>query len=588
MILRDTQVNLKNDVYTAWQDPQVTDVMAVAATGFGKTVVMASVGKDFDVPTCAVAHRQELVSQIALAFNREEVPHAIIAPKAVIRAVIAAQMELHGRSYYNPRAHVRVAGIDTLVGYDQTDRWLSQVGLLFLDEGHHVLRKNKWGRGRLMFPNARALYFTAHAERADGKGLGVGADGLVHRLVVGPSGRDCINRGYLTDYRIVCPPLDVDTSDIEVGAGGELNMKQTRQRVHDSKTIVGSVVGEYKRRAEGELGITFAIDIEECKKIAVEYERQGIPAAIITAKTPIAERAVLMRKFRQRQIIQLVNVDVLGEGTDVPACTVISMARPTASFQLCAQQFGRMLRLFVSDELARVWHLLTDQQRLRYIAESAKPKGILIDHVGNIAVQGGAGRHGLPDRPRAYSLERRERRSQQPDDAIPLRTCLNPECWEPYEAVLVVCPHCGTPKPAPAPRLRLAPETVEGDLVELDPEVLREMRGEIDRIDCAPVIPRNVNAPTAMSIKHKHWERQRSQHELRKTISLWAGWQAHLGRPDRETYRRFFFNFGVDIATAQTLGAKEAGELNARISAQLAANNIVEASTHELLSVHGN
>lgn len=578
MILRDTQITLKNEVYAAWQDPEVTDVMAVAPTGFGKTVVMASVAQDFDVPTCAVAHRQELVSQISLAFNREEVPHSIIAPSAVIRAVIAAQMELHGRSYYNPRAHVRVAGIDTLVGYDPSDRWTTQVGLILQDEGHHALRENKWGRGRRMFPNARALYFTAHAERADGKGLGACADGMVHRLVIGPSGRECINSGYLTDYRVICPPLDVDTSDIQVGANGELNMQQTRQRVHDSKTIVGSVVGEYKRRAEGELGITFAIDIEECKKLAAEYERQGIPAAVITAKTPIAERAGLMRKFRQRQILQLVNVDVLGEGTDVPACTVVSMARPTASFQLCAQQFGRMLRLLVSDELLRVWHLLTVQQRLKYISESSKPKGILIDHVGNIAVQGGVGRHGLPDRPRAYSLNRRERRGQ-PDDAIPLRTCLNPACWQPYEAVLTKCPYCGTDKPAPAPRLRSSPELVEGDLVELDPEVLRQLRGEADRIDMAPKIPNNVSAPAAMAIKHRHWERQQAQHTLRRAISLWAGWQSHMGRPDREIMRRFFFGFGVDIATAQTLNAEEAAELEGRIRTQLTVNNVTEVAT---------
>lgn len=576
MILRDFQTVMKNGVYTEWQDPQVTDVMLVGPTGCGKTVIMASVAQDFDVPTCAIAHRQELVSQIALAFNREEVPHSIIAPSGVVRAVIAAQMELHGRSYYNPRAHVRVAGIDTLVNYDKSDRWLSQVGLVLQDEGHHALRANKWGRGRSMFPYARALYFTAHAERADGKGLGAEADGMVHRLVIGPSGRNLINRGYLTDYRVICPPLDVDTSDIQVGANGELNMAQTRQRVHDSKTIVGSVVGEYKRRAEGELGITFAIDIEECKKIAEEYERQKIPAAIITAKTPIAERAVLMRKFRQRQIIQLVNVDVLGEGTDVPACTVVSMARPTASFQLCAQQFGRMLRLLVSDELMRVWHLLPDEKRLQYIAQSAKPKGILIDHVGNVAVQGGVGRHGPPDRPRVYSMDGCKRKKR--DDDIPLRACLNPACWQSYEAVLTKCPYCGTDKPLPAPRLRLSPETVEGDLVELDPEVLAELRGEIDRINLAPAIPNSVSGPVAMKIKHNHWERQQVQHTLRRAISLWAGWQAHMGRPDREIMRRFFFGFGVDIATAQTLNAKDAAELEGRIRAQLASNYVTEAA----------
>jgi len=122
------------------------------------------------------------------------------------------------------------------------------------------------------------------------------------------------------------------------------------------------------------------------------------------------------------------------------------------------------------------------------------------------------------------------------------------------------------------------PDTVEGDLVELDPEVLRQLRGEIDRIDVAPVIPNHVTGPAAMTIKHRHWERQRGQAELRKAIQLWAGWQSYLGRPDREIMRRFFFGFGVDIATAQTLNLKDATELEGRIRSQLVANNVTEAA----------
>jgi hypothetical protein len=368
-----------------------------------------------------------------------------------------------------------------------------------------------------------------------------------------------------------------------VGDNGELNMTEARARVHASRTIVGDVVKHYRKFAEGELGITFAVDVQACHQIQEAFTAARIPAAIITAKTPIAERAMVMRKYRARQIIQLVNVDVLGEGTDVPACTVVSMARPTGSFQLCAQQFGRMLRILVSDELNRIWHGLTDEQRLAYIAASSKPKGILIDHVGNIVVAGGAGRHGLPDRPRIYSLDRRERR-QNKDDAIPVRACTNwgqedgrtpgVPCLKDYEAVLPACPYCGTERPAP--KVRSSPEHVDGDLTELDPEVLRQLRGEIDRIDIAPRIPYGANAIVAGAIKNRHWERQQGQQTLRDAIATWAGWQKHLGRGDGESYRRFWHGFGIDVATAQTLSPKDAADLEARIRTQLSSNNVVK------------
>lgn len=574
-MLRDFQNEIDQASDRAW-DEGAKNVMVVSPTGSGKTVLMGHKIRKKDVPTCAMAHRMELVGQIAMALNREEIPHGVVAPKNVIKEVVASQIELHGRSYYNQNAGVRAVSVDTLRNYDPTDWWVRQVRLVIPDEGHHVLRDNKWGRAMALFPDAQGLLFTAHALRADGAGLGRHADGVVDRIVLGPSGRTLINRGYLTDYRVICPPPpdDLKLDDIPVGDNGELNMTMTRERINASTSIVGDVVRHYRKFADGELGITFAVDVKAAEKIAAQFNAQGIPAAVITAKTPIAQRAHMMRQFRERKIIQLVNVDCLGEGTDVPACVVVSMVRPTASFQLCAQQFGRMLRILVSDELNRLWHGFTDEQRLHYIAASAKPKGILIDHVGNVALHGGTGRHGLPDRPRVYTLDRRERGRRQPDDAIPLTTCLNEDCLQPYERVLSCCPYCGTARPAP--RVRSSPLHVDGDLFELDPLVLAQMRGEIEQVNNAPLVSWDYTNVAANSIAKNNRERAAAQSTLRDAISTWAGWQKLLGRPDPETLRRFYQAFSVDVASAQTLGAREATELEFRIRMNLSANNVVK------------
>lgn len=589
--LRAPQVVFKSNIYQAWEEGAV-NVLGVAPTGFGKTTVMASVAQDFDAPTCAIAHRQELVSQIALAFNREEIPHGIQAPDGVRREIIKAEMELHGRSFYNPTAAVRVAGVDSLRGC-KDHRWMDQVKLLLVDEGHHVQRLNKWGREMVRFRNAVGLGFTAHALRADGGGLGRGNDGLFDKLVVAPCARQIINQGYLTDYRVFCPPSDVDTSDIPIGDNGELNMTMTRERIENSRTIVGDVVSHYKRVAEGELWITFAVSTKAAHTICDAYNAARIPAAVIDYKTPIGQRANYMKMFRERKLLQLVNFDTLGEGTDVPECTGVSMARPSASFQIVAQQFGRMLRICVSKELNDQWHIFTDQQRLDYIALSGKPYGMLNDHVGNVAIAGGTGRHGLPDRPRVYSLERREKRRQL-DDAIPMTGCLNrgwsaPDwskgpldaalaCYRPYERILSSCPHCGFPKPLPLERS--APEHVDGDLVELDPEALRILRGEIEAVDLAPKYPCGASHEIMGAIKRRHWERQQAQHSLRDAMSTWNAWYVdHQGRPQREIIKRFFFQFGVDVATAQTLGTREAAELETLVRAQITHLNIVKVAS---------
>lgn len=572
-MLRDYQQIVENDTFQAW-DEGALNVMINTATGSGKTVILGDIIKKKDVPTCAIAHRQELLGQLALALNRENVPHGIIAPKAIIQQIIQLEMEWHGYSRYNPRANTRVAGVDTLIKRDASDRWFSQVLLVVIDEGHHVLRNNKWGRALAMFPAARGLFPTAHAIRADGAGLGRDAntaDGLVDRLVVGPCGRELIDRGFLTDYRLVCPLNHIDLTAVPLGSTGDFNASKLRVAVHQDGTLVGDVVRDYLRFAGGKLGITFAVDIESATDLAKAYRAKDVPAEVITAETPLAVRTALMRKFRARQILQLVSVDVLGEGVDVPAIEVVSMARPTASFQLYAQQFGRSLRLMIPDQWAQDWGSLTDKERLGAIEKSAKPKALILDHVGNC--HRFFEDHNWVDSPQRYSLNRRERNTRtKMGDTIPLRTCL--ECLQPYESVKPVCPYCGG---AHVPQGRSKPEEVDGDIFELDPAVMASMRTKIADLDTQSGMSLNKNSVIDNAIAARVRERHAAQATLRDAIALWAGWNQHQGRSDAEGYRRFFYKFGTDVLSAQMLKASEAGALEAKVRAELQSNNVVAA-----------
>ena len=345
---------------------------------------------------------------------------------------------------------------------------VSKITLIIQDEAHHVLRSNKWGQAAALFPNALGLYPTATPIRADGHGLGRHADGLIDAMIKGPTMRDLIKRGYLTDYRIFAPKSDIDLSQVTISAGGDYSPNKLRIAVHKSH-ITGDVVTHYLKIAPNKLGVTFAVDIKSAAEIAAEFRQWGVTAKVISSKTPPLIRQQIMRKFRNREIMQLVNVDILGEGVDVPAIEVISMARPTQSFCTFTQQFGRALRPAPGKETA-----------------------IIIDHVNNVM------RHGLPDAPRTWSLDRRERRSRvTPEDVIPLKTCIL--CLSVYTRFLRNCPYCGHYQP---PMNRSAPEFVDGDLHELDPQVLAQLRGEADHI-FAPIYPPKTPSALYSNINYK-------------------------------------------------------------------------------------
>jgi hypothetical protein len=248
-----------------------------------------------------------------------------------------------------------------------------------------------------------------------------------------------------------------------------------------------------------------------------------------------------MHQFRNRNLLQLVNVDLLGEGVDVPAIEVVSMARPTQSLGLYMQQVGRALRPM-----------------------DGKDKAIILDHVGNWS------QHGLVDRHRTWSLDRRERKARSaPDDVIPIRVC--PKCLSAYERVLSACPYCGE---AHVPTTRGTPEAVEGDLREMAPELLAKLRGEIAAVNTAPKIPYGATPVVAGSIRKNHRLRIEALGSLGLAMAVYGGWREMEGDTVSETQRRFFFQFGVDVMTAQALGRADAEALEARIRGVLERANV--------------
>ena len=559
---RPFQAELSDKIHNAWATG-ARNVMAVAATGSGKTVVLSQLMSEEQGVSVAIAHRQELVSQISVALARNGVRHGLLGDrrnKSLIRIISALHIAETGRSYFDPNSRTHVGGVDTVVRMATNNPIFAQTRLIVQDEGHHVLRENKWGRVAALFPNARGLYPTATPLRADGKGLGRHADGLMDAMVLAPSMREIINMGYLTDYRIFSPPSDLNLTNVAISkTTGDFNADQLRKAVHGSH-ITGDVVEHYLKLASGQLGVTFAVDVAAAAEIAAAYRAKGVSAEVVSAKTPDDVRAQILRRFRNREILQLVNVDLFGEGFDLPAISVVSFARPTESFALFSQQFGRSLRLMLPTELSEGYGDLTDVDRRNAIRSSDKPVAIVIDHVGNVL------RHGLPDAPRDWSLDRRDRRAKKSSDSPPLRICANPECVQPYERFYKCCPHCGF---YPEPAVRSSPEYVDGDLTELDAATLAALRGDIDRIDGPFYAPGGLEPIAIMGARKRHVERQQAQGNLRNAIAWWAGVEAARGHTESESYRRFYHKFGVDVAGAQILGVRAADDLARRVNIEI-------------------
>ncbi len=557
MDLRPYQSKIINDIHCEWSRGS-ENVLAVLPTGAGKTICFSDVIRNHKGASCAIAHRQELVSQISLALARNGVRHRIIGPNKLIRIIVNLHMVEVGKSWYDPQSQCAVAGVDTLKNRgEQLAAWLPTVGLIVQDEAHHVLAKNKWGKACGMFPNARGLFVTATPTRADGAGLGRHHDGLADSMVVGPTMRDLINMKYLTEYRIFAPPSDLDLSNARISkVTGDYNDNDVKNAVSGSSLIksnkskiTGDVVGVYIEKFKGKLSVVFVPSVADAEELEGQFIANGIPAKSLNGNTPDDIRAGAIRKFVNRELLVLINVALFDEGTDIPALEVVQDAYPTQSYGRFVQRFGRVLRLMKGKEF-----------------------GIYCDQAGNVM------RHGLPDAPREWTLDRRDKRAPSDNDVMPVRTCSNGECMFVYERFKMVCPNCGTPVPPPI--LRSGPEFVDGDLHELDAETLAVMRGEVAQVD-RPIqermteygqnlLRKKVSQINAVSLTRKFGVKIEAQQQavvaLREIMAWWAGHYRADGHSDSEIFRIFYLMFGHDWLSAQSMDSDNALKLADRIA----------------------
>ncbi|MGB4825624.1 MAG: DEAD/DEAH box helicase [Leuconostoc mesenteroides] len=541
--LRPYQEKLVKDAYHQW-DAGKQFVAMVSSTGSGKSMTLTAIvakERDRGQYVLVLAHRQELITQLSDTMGRMEIRHQVIAANKVVRFAAKQSMENHGVNYVDPNARVMVASVQSMREAKIAD--LAKLGnklTVIQDEFHHATKKSKtWGGvlTPLLNAGARGLGPTATPCRADGQGLSRETDGYADVIVEGPSMRWLIDNGYLSQYKIYCPPTDLRLDNVETSkTTGDYKEKELKAEIGRSH-IVGDIVSHYLKICPGKRGITFTVGVDTAEEVAEEYRKRGVPAVALSGRNADEERVQAIRDLKSGKILQIVNDSLIGEGVDIPAVEVVSFARPTQSYALYAQMFGRALRPF-----------------------EGKSHAIIIDAVSNVM------RHGLPDAPREWSLDRRERRTGKSEPSM-VRVCT--ACAAVYERFLDACPDCGEPVPKPADRS--GPMQVDGDLYELDPTVLAQMRNEVVGAHETPEAMRDrltaqhVPVPSVMANIKRQRERLDALVRLDHTLAQWAGYRRAEGLSDSEIFRKFFLTYGVSWLEAQALKAADADKLRERI-----------------------
>lgn len=399
----------------------VQRVLMQAPTGAGKTAItvyMMGRAAENGKRTMFVVHQNELLSQTSKALWKQKLEHGMIASGKRIS-----------------KMPVQVASVQTLVNrlhlYPEPD-------LIIIDECHRSAAKT-YQKVLEAYPNALVIGLTATPSRTDGKGL----DDTYSAIVQGPSIRQLIDAGYLSDYEIFAPPSFLDLSAIKTRMG-DYDKKQLEKEM-DKPTITGDAVATYRKHAQGKRCVVMCVSIRHAEHVMDSYKAAGVPAEMIEGNMTNKERENILARFRDGNTLVICNVNLLIEGVDIPAIEVVQWLRPTQSLIIWMQGNGRGLRPF-----------------------DGKERLIILDQVGNWK------KHGLPDEEREWSLEGRKKGKRKKDDDeedVSVQQCKH--CFHIFRPGVDMCPACGQPVEV---RKKAEIQVIDGELERIDVEAERKAR----------------------------------------------------------------------------------------------------------------
>lgn len=387
-------------------------------TGGGKTLVFSQIVKEtvekWGGRVLVLTHVKELIEQGAEKLR-------LFCPNLAIGVYSAG---LGSRDTQN---QVVIAGIQSV--YKRAEE-LGRFDLVLIDECQLLPRSGE-GMYRTLLaalkaqsPHLRVVGFTATPYRT-GSGPLCTPDGILNDICFATSIRLMIQDGYLSKIRSKVSKHAVDTDALSIRAG-EFVATEVEAKVNDEVVVERACREIVALTRDRKAVILFCTSVAHCRRVARQIEAlSGAPCGIVTAETPPAERADLLRRIRgeegepdllghrQPPLKFLANVNVCAVGFDAPNIDCVALLRPTASPGLYVQMAGRGLCL-----------------------APGKEDCLILDYGENIL------RHGPLDDVHPEAKRRGKRKD--------IKTC--PSCGEVLTPQATACPECGYVFPAPKPK----------------------------------------------------------------------------------------------------------------------------------------
>lgn len=388
LILRNYQETIINSCRDAFKNGY-KKLCCVLPCGAGKTAIFCYLAylntlKKPSNHVLILLHRKELLKQTIDAF----------------------------KSFQISTDHINIAMIQSFKNTLKTG--VKPYSLIIIDECHHAT-SNSFKAVLSAYSKTALIGFTATPARLDDKPLGE----IFDCLIIGVDYAYLIANNYLVDFDYFSPDLNFDFSQWKLKSG---DFDTTDNAYHlDKKAIYGDIL-KYIDLSKKTIIYSPTVDYSKKLESQINEHFNAKVSAEFNGKTPQPERDQIINDFKNDKIKILINVDLIGEGFNVPSCDCVFLLRATQSLTLYIQQAGRALRADPNNPTKRA---------------------SIFDFVGNIY------RFGFPDAPRVWSLSsviKNTHKHETVHDSLIIKTC--PQCLRSFVPSQMLtgrlCPYCKT------------------------------------------------------------------------------------------------------------------------------------------------
>jgi DNA repair protein RadD len=256
-------------------------------------------------------------------------------------------------------------------GIIQADHWRANSEMKFQIASAQTLARRSWPECDVVIideAHTQLKVWVEYAKQCQAAVIGLSATpfspGLAKifsNLINATTMHELTQSGVLVPMRVfTCTRPDMTGAKIVAGEWSDDDVEER------GLGIIGDVVTEWARFAEGRKTIVFGATIKHCEEICRQFVEAGVMASVFTSLTTPGEREHLLKEYRRPDstLRVLVSVEALAKGFDVPDVGCVVDCRPLRkSLSTAIQMWGRGLRASPS---------------------TGKTDCILLDHSGNI------------------------------------------------------------------------------------------------------------------------------------------------------------------------------------------------------------